>query len=166
MTGLTMHIQGKDRVLNALRLVADPATRREMLDDVGAYGVSSTQERFLQQKGPSGHSWKKSRRAIQFGGQTLRDSNRLFQSLTHAFTDNSASWGTNVAYAAIHQKGGVIRPRNKKKLMFKGMNGFVMVDKVTIPARPYMGVNNEDREEIELIAQDHLARALEQGAAS
>lgn len=69
------------------------------------------QLRFRSGQGPDGHAWKKSRRAAEEGGQTLSLTRRLRNSITTAATPTSASVGTNVIYAAIHQFGGVIRAR-------------------------------------------------------
>jgi phage gpG-like protein len=47
--------------------------------------------------------------------------------------------GTDVIYARIHEKGGVITPVHADKLVFPGRDGnLVFADSVTIPARPYL----------------------------
>jgi len=46
--------------------------------------------------------------------------------------------GPNVKYAAIHEFGGVIKPKNGPFLHFKGSFGWVKVGSVTIPKRPYV----------------------------
>lgn len=69
---------------------------------------SGAQLRFRAGRGPDGIAWRPTRR----GGQTLRDTGRLRNSITSAFSDSTATVGTNVIYAAIHQFGGVIRARN------------------------------------------------------
>jgi phage gpG-like protein len=45
-------------------------------------------------------------------------------------------------YAAIHQFGGVIRPKNAKVLRFFSNGKWYSVKKVTIPARPFFPVEN------------------------
>lgn len=47
--------------------------------------------------------------------------------------------GPKVKYGAIHEFGGVIRPKRKKALRFMINGEFVTVKSVRIPARPYMG---------------------------
>jgi len=48
-------------------------------------------------------------------------------------------WGsTDVRYALIHELGGVIRPTKAPALMFRIDGQFVRVQKVRIPARPYL----------------------------
>lgn len=47
--------------------------------------------------------------------------------------------GTNTIYAPIHEFGGVITPKTAKALVFQTEDGaWHTVNKVTIPARPYM----------------------------
>ncbi|MTI82586.1 MAG: hypothetical protein FH756_01545 [Firmicutes bacterium] len=46
--------------------------------------------------------------------------------------------GTDVEYAAIHEFGGVIQPKNANKLHFKIDGKDIFADKVHIPARPYL----------------------------
>ena len=56
----------------------------------------------------------------------------------------SVEVGTNVVYGAIHQFGGAAGRKDRR---------------VTIPARPFHGVSNEDRTELLAIINDHLQRA-------
>ena len=68
---------------------------------------TGTQLRFRAQKAPDGAAWQSTRR----GGQILNLTRRLRNSITAANDSRSATVGTNVAYAAIHQFGGVIRAK-------------------------------------------------------
>ena len=66
--------------------------------------------------------------------------------------------GSNLPYARIHQLGGVIVPKKAKKLVFKGSDGATRaVDKVTIPARPYLGVSKDDLDDVRAAMADFLA---------
>lgn len=153
-----MTIQGDDPLLKALSKLGKKSDHKGLMETLASYGVSSTQERFIQKHGPDGRSWKPSGR----GGQTLRDTGRLFQSLTTQATDHSASWGTNVIYAAIHQFGGVIKAKNAKKLVFRGLKGMVAVSQVKMPSRPFLGVNAEDRAELTSLVEDWMRRPFEE----
>lgn len=73
---------------------------------------TGTQLRFRTMRAPDGSAWVKSRRATEEGGQTLSMTRRLRNSITSAYDATTASVGTNVVYAAIHQMGGVIRAKN------------------------------------------------------
>lgn len=67
--------------------------------------------------------------------------------------------GTNIIYAAIHNFGGVIVPRNKKALAFPGLHGTVVVKKVTIPKRPFIGIGVEDEAKITEKIEAYIAKA-------
>lgn len=100
----------------------------------------------LAQKRKQGYSDKPLIR--RGGGQSL------YSSITVQSDATSASVGTNIKYAAIHQFGGqtrphVILPRNKKALAFGGR----VVKKVNhpgskIPARPFLSITPEDEDKI------------------
>lgn len=119
-------------------------------DQIGAAMVTSTQMRFEQQAGPGGSPWPPSLRARLEGGITLTDSGRLAQSITHQADAAGVEWGTDVLYAGIHQFGGTIVPKSAGALHFKlpGKLGWRFAGSVTIPARPFLGVDAEDEAEI------------------
>lgn len=159
--GIAVKFEGKDEFLKKIQNVSDPAQRTELFDTFGSYLLSSSQQRFLDETSPDGVAWKKSRRAKDKGGKTLRDSGQLFASLTYRAKSNRVEVGSNKIYAGIHQFGGVIKPKSAKKLVFRVGGGFIFVDKVTMPARPYLGINNQDREELSALATDWMEAALQ-----
>ena len=129
-----------------------------------AEGVrESTLERFRQGKGPDGQRWRSSVRVAQSGGQTLVDTARLRNSI-HARADASGFVvGTNVKYAATHQfgePGRTIRARRKKYLRFQVGGRWVSKKKVriTIPARPFLGLSDEDMREMKATVEDFVGR--------
>ena len=77
---------------------------------------TGAQLRFRSTSGPDGAAWEKSFRAKHEGGQTLSLTRRLRNSITYTATASTATVGTNVAYAAIHQFGGTIRAKNAQFL--------------------------------------------------
>lgn len=121
----------------------------------------AVEENFAQEGRPK---WKPSGRAMRDGGVTLQDTGRLAASITSRFTARSASVGTNVAYAAIHQFGGrtgphVIRPKHKKALFWSGAKHPVKSVNhpgSTIPARPFLSLTDEDWAEIRAAAARYL----------
>jgi len=134
VSGVTIEIDTKP-VLHMLQRVA------ERLDDmtpvmraIGAVVVNQTDEAFEQGQSPAGKPWKPSARVREKGGQTLIDSARLRNSITSEASAKQVEVGTNVIYAAIHQLGGVIRPKTKKALAFGG----IVRKSVTMPARPFL----------------------------
>ncbi len=152
--GVTLRISGEDPLLSALHSFSNPASHKNLMETLCSAGVASTEQRFISSRSPDGPKWA----PIQRAGQVLRDSGRLYKSLSWKATPHSAEWGTNVIYAAIHQFGGIIKPRSAKRLVFKGLRGMVSAMKVEIKARPYLGINREDRDEFEALIQDWMRR--------
>lgn len=121
---------------------------------VGQAGVAQTRRRFLTSLSPDYVPWKVVRR----GGHPLIGKGLLMRSISaRNATQEGVEWGSNRIYAAIHQLGGVIRPVNGKALHFKVAGGFVTVKSVTIPARPYLGVNAQNMAAFAEILLRHIA---------
>lgn len=136
-------------------------------------GEQSTRRRFQHQVGPDGVRWKPSRRAMKAGGLTLVHTTRLLRSITHTSNASSGEWGTNVIYAGIHNFGGEIqrlahsswlrlRTNASGRLLRQRDHGNLAVfakathkraverrytvgaHQIKMPARPYLGVNDQD----------------------
>ena len=123
--------------------------------------------RFEDEKGPGGVPWKPSERVRQNPGEkTLQLDGHLLGSIASRHDAASAEVGPvrsgpAAIYAAIHQFGGTIRPRQdvakpKKALSFGGR----VLASVTLPARPYVGFDDADRAAITEILTDHLRHAF------
>ena len=118
-----------------------------------------TQDRFdaNQQQAPNGTPWAKlnpkyaQNKPRHLQNRKLTLSGHLRKSIRWQLLDSqSVLVGTNVKYAAIHQFGGTIRPKKGKALAFGGR----FVQSVTIPARPYLGISEQDNKEIREIIKD------------
>jgi len=143
------------RLMSTLRRMMTNAARpQSAMQDIADLGESSTRLRFRTQKDPEGNAWKKGRKTA---GRTLTQDGHLAGSLSSRATSNAATWGVNRVYAKIHQFGGVIKPKNKKALRFSvAGGGFVTAKKVTMPARPFMGISKGDREDILHVLRRHF----------
>ena len=145
---------------------------------IAAYGENSTRERFKNQTGPDGQRWKPSRRVRQGKGKlTLVHTTRLLRSIGHRSTSTTAEWGTNVVYAGIHNFGGdierlafsstlrlrttasgrLLRQKDHERLaVFAKATHKRAVEKrytvgahkISMPARPFLGINEADQREI------------------
>lgn len=113
---------------------------RPALAEIGASLLTSTQRRFEDEQGPDGKGWE----ANQRGGAILRDSGRLYQSLTYLVGDRQVEVGTNAIYARIHQLGGQTGRGHQ----------------VELPARPFLGLDAEDETEALAIINDYLGRIV------
>lgn len=134
-----------------------------MWDEIGAHFEFATDQRFEREAGPGGIAWPKSLRALATGGKTLTDKARLRSSITRNAWATGMEVGTNVEYAGIHQEGGVIRAKSAKGLRWKyqarGANAESWARKmeVKIPARPFLGIDDDDNEAVTEIAESYLA---------
>lgn len=155
---------------------------RPVMRDLSRLGEASTRMRFRTQIDPDGRPWAVSNRVAAKGGRTLTLDGHLGDSLSSRYGARYAEWGVNRVYAAIHQFGGVIRPRNARylaiplnekariagsprnldvELVFVETDSgkflldplsetfmYVLVGQVTIPARAYLGISADDRDDM------------------
>lgn len=140
------------------RLTAFGRDASPMFAEIAEYLVESTQRRFDTSTAPDGMPWAalkdgSGRKPLVKSG-TLRD---------QIFPSHGPTWAeiaSPTAYARFHQEGTepyVIFPRNKKALAWPG--GKHPVRKVNhpgLPARPFMGLSEEDRQTIGKIAGSYL----------
>ena len=132
-----------------------------LMDNIGARLEQSARTRIESTNfGPDGSPWPQSMRAVEDGGRTLFESGRLAASLTHEADRREARIGSNLIYAGVHQSGATITPTSGRALQFQLANGqFVTVGKVTIPARPYLGISETDELEIGELVSDFVSEA-------
>ncbi|TAN73183.1 MAG: phage virion morphogenesis protein, partial [Magnetospirillum sp.] len=141
----------------------------DLLDDIGASLVNSTQDRFERQAGPDGKRWaalsadtvlsrlggasKAYTKRMTFRAAAKRKMSsmailiqrgHLRNSITHRATRTGVEVGTAMVYGAIHQFGG------------KAGRG----RKISIPARPYLGLDDADAETIHEKVQHWLQGTL------
>lgn len=149
---------GPKAVMDRLEDLMADAT--DLLDDVGASLVTSTLHRFETAPTRDGHAWKPSARATREGGQTLVDRGHLRDSITHRADASSVAIGSSLVHAGIHQLGGDIRAKGGGTLRFRIGEQFVQVARVTMPARPYLGISADDEAGIGALLQDHIRDAM------
>ena len=144
-------VEGAAARAGLARVAAVLESPRDAMDEIGRRLVSSALRRFESERGPDGRPWLRSARALAEGGRTLTDSGRLRASIAHSVAADGRAVlvGSDVAYAAIHQFGG---PTGTGR-------------GVQLPARPYLGIDESDRDAIRRILARAIARASE-GAAS
>jgi len=170
--GLTLTVNdeaARDAFARLIRATRDP---KEALEEIGEALVSSTVQRFNDSRDPAGRKWKhlahdtvlarlggkrktftKRGRLRARARRMLTENGGLKPLVDHGILKTSVHWqvrgdsvivGSDLKYAAIHQFGG------------KAGRGH----KVTIPARPFLGLSTGDEREVLAI----LARRIE-GAA-
>jgi phage gpG-like protein len=163
MAGIRLQIDANTGALGAvLREAARRgADLRPGLALSGDVFENSTRARFDSGRGPGGIPWLPSNRARaesapragQIGpqrGATLVRSGLLRDSIRTEVGDDTVRTGTDARsesakYAATHQFGATIVPKTAKFLAFQipGV-GWRFAKSVTIPARPFMGIDDDD----------------------
>ena len=111
-------------------------------------------------RAPDGTKWEKSIRARVEGGQTLSDTRVLRNSVTYRATPKRVDVGTNDKRAATHQFGAKIRPKKVKALRFKVGDRWATKKLVRIPARPFIGLSEDDEKEINEIIRERIGEVL------
>lgn len=119
-----------------------------LMTKIGQAMKGQTVRRFHAGVSPEGEAWapvknprKDSKGQPRKGAaKPLVDTGRLRNSISFSASAFDVHVGSNVVYARIHQLGGQAG-RGRK---------------VTIPARPYLGLSEEDQEEIAALVQEHL----------
>ncbi|MGL9774710.1 MAG: phage virion morphogenesis protein [Sodalis sp. (in: enterobacteria)] len=118
-------------------------------------------ENFEQEKRPR---WL----PIDRAGKILQQSGWLAASIDSDADNDQAVVGTNVVYARIHQQGTatrphIIRPRYKKALAFNGrVVKCVNHPGLTIPARPFLSLTDQDYQVLVHTVNDYLQRVLDE----
>lgn len=158
MSSIKVSVNGDTaRLIKKLRFLSEIDTKGVNVSI--AEGLrTSTIERFQTEKSPEGKSWKTSIRASQAGGKTLTKTSLLKNSIRTEASSSGLAVGTNDIRAASHQFGDsrTIRAKRKKFLRFQINGKWVMTKQVTIniPARPFLGVSEEDEGEIKKLLND------------
>jgi phage gpG-like protein len=174
MGGLKIRFDDGGSTAAIRKLISGMADARPALKILGAVMIDSIEENFKEGGRPP---WKQSKRALRDGGKTLVDTRNLENSLTDSsksmkITGNTLYVGTNVEYAAIHQFGGKIKPKNKPLLVFltsgerptdaagwkqaREDGRAVFAKEITMPARPFLVVRDEDLDEAAAQIIDYL----------
>ena len=135
---IEIKIDNKDVERKLLELAQKGENLRPLMKNIAGIFASATEENFKNEGRPD--KWtelseitKKQRtKQKKWPGQILQVSGQLASSISTQYDDDSAIIGSNLDYAAIHQLGGQAG-KNKK---------------VTIPARPYLKLTDDDFEEL------------------
>ena len=135
-----------DKILEVAKQCED---LRPLMKNIAGIFADSTEDNFAEEGRPD--KWvelsevtKNLRKEInKYPGQILQVTGQLASSVNTYYDNDSAIIGSNLAYAAIHQLGGQAG-RNKK---------------VTIPARPYIKLVEDDYDEIMHEIEEHLSKS-------
>lgn len=177
MIRLIVNLDGLTEALQSLVAAARETT--PLMRDLGQVMREATQDAFEEERDPvTGAKWAplssaRRRQRIEEGhdGKILQLSGELATSIRLQCGNGYARVGTNRPHAAVHQFGArtrahVIRARFGRALRFWGRDGKPVLRRVVrhpgsvIPARPFLGVGEAEREEMRELAVRHLTAAL------
>jgi len=151
--------------------------RRPFMKAVKNIMQNAVEENFAQEGRPKWTPLRAAtlaRRGNKGDGKILQVTGRLVNSIMGRYDDNSAIVGTNVRYAAIHQFGGTIKQKARTGVVhyfqrhgngqrFSRENGAHYGMKrdhkaysITMPARPFLALTTEDKEQIRAAAITYL----------
>lgn len=158
MSSVSVRIDGEVEELLARLNQMSEIDRAGVMNAIAEGIRTSTLERFCSEESPEGSKWKPSIRAERKGGKTLTKSAGLKNSIKAQADGSGAAVGTNLIYAATHQFGAerTIRAKKSRYLRFQIGDRWVSVPsvRVNIPARPFLGISQEDKEEIKEILDE------------
>lgn len=137
---ITVDLSGLDTLRERVAALAS-ADLHDLLDAIGTELVDVTVERFTTKTAPNGAPWRpwspRYARTRHAGHSLLVSDSHLIRSIQQLVSGGTVAVGSNLVYAAAHQFG---TPR--------------------IPARPYLGLSEDDRQRIEDIAVQFLDDVL------
>lgn len=129
--------------------------------EIGEYILGTVHDRFKKGVGPDGKKWPESIRAKAEQGQTLVDNRHFQESFTYRAAPDRVDVGTNWPYAHVHQEGRVIKAKKARYLRFRVGGKYAVKKQVKIPARPVLGLNDQDQEEIKKIIAERIGEVLD-----
>ena len=159
---MKVHIDFDDReVAAALSRLAANRDLSPLMRDVGEELLNSTRERFSSATAPDGSDWAKlsdvtiarkkknrDRILVEEGGATSLSGQLVYRAGT-----DEVEIGSTKVYASTHQFGA-------DKGAFGTNAAGRPIPWGDIPARPFLGLSDADREAIEEIAADHLRHQI------
>ena len=163
---ITVSLAGDDLGARFGALAGRLSDTTPLMRAIGAGMRDAALDRFERGRDPDGRpwpGWSAAYAAVTKSSGLLRNAGMrggLMGSLTFAATRTTMQLGSNKVYAAIHQFGGTIVPRRARALVFRLGRRVVFAQKVTIPARPYLGFGPKEREVVGDVLEAALARAL------
>ncbi|WP_439596467.1 phage virion morphogenesis protein [Falsiroseomonas sp.] len=177
MTGVTLSVEIRDaQIAGAVAQLRFAFSRpEELTQPIGIRLRDNAQDRFKLERAPDGTPWAPLNplyAEIKEGPGILRGRDWNRSGLNNSLVHQAAGWdvaiGSNKIYAAVHQFGAVIKPRRAGMLTLRTPSGAIwgVAKEVTIPARPYLGLSDEDRRDVLDIVEDRFGLAMRPRSAS
>jgi phage virion morphogenesis protein len=186
-SNITVIVDELDSPAKIARLDAALSEPKALLRELGEYLLGSTKDRFKSQLAPDGTGWQALtprylKRKHRNKDKILTLRGHLRSQIAYQLEgDATVAVGSALKYAAIHQHGGeisrqarqaeIFRKQNKagklSRLFSKKKAKGAVATRVTIgahtikiPARPFLGLSDADRGELQARTQDFLRGLL------
>jgi phage virion morphogenesis protein len=144
--------------INALVTGLSDFDAAPLVEEIVQLGENQTRKRIESGgPGPDGTKWSPNKEGTPI---LFRTGRHLHDSIASTSSGTSGEWGAAWEFAHVHQEGAVITPKSAGRLVFMLGDKRVFAKKVTIPARPFVGVSAEDAEEIKELVTDYFGRLL------
>lgn len=144
--------------INALVTGLSAFDAAPLVQEIVQLGENQTRKRIESGgPGPDGAKWPPNKEGTPI---LFRTGRHLHDSIASSASGTSGEWGAAWEFAHVHQEGAVITPKSAGRLVFMLGDKRVFAKKVTIPARPFVGVSAEDAEEIKALVTDYFGRLL------
>jgi len=125
-----------------------------LMSAVAALGESQTRRRITSEKtSPDGAAWLPN---LEGTSILQRTGTNLLDSVAHAASATEAAWGASWKHAHVHQNGATIVPKDADALFFQIGGKSVRAKRVTIPARPFVGLSEDNKAELRELVSDFL----------
>lgn len=150
---ITIDVSDLDAAMRRLRPIFD-FEPTELMTAIASIGESQTRRRIAEEKtAPDGTPWRPNTQGTSILMQTGQN---LLSSVASFSTSTEAVWGAAWEYAHVHQEGMVIVPKAAEALAFQLGGTFIRAKKVEIPARPFVGISDDNAREIVDVVTDHF----------
>lgn len=152
-SSIIIDVSGLDEALLRLKPIFD-FEPSELMTDIAPIGEGQTRRRITDEKtAPDGTPWKPNSEGTSI---LMESGQNLLASLAWKASADEAEWGATWEYAHVHQDGMTIVPKNGKSLVFELGGKTIVAKNVTIPARPFVGLSDDNIEEIIAVVTDHF----------
>lgn len=150
---ITIDVSDLDAAMRRLRPIFD-FEPTELMTAIASIGESQTRRRIAEEKtAPDGTPWEPNTKGTSILMETGQN---LLSSVASFSSSSEAVWGAAWEYAHVHQEGMVIVPKSAKALVFQLGGKTVHAKSVTIPARPFVGISDDNAREIVDVVTDHF----------
>jgi len=158
---ITLDASGLEGALKLLQPILE-FEGSELMSVIGAMGESQTRRRIESEKtAPDGSAWAPNLKGTSVLVETGQ---HLLSSIAWRSSDSETEWGSGWEFAHVHQGGMTITPKNARYLAvpaaaFGAGGGVRFAKKVTIPARPFVGLSSDNAQEIVDLVTDYFGLA-------